>query len=107
MPLSLDSKTKHYISTIAHRASLSRQHEKSENATSSQPSPSQITTPTGSILNAYNGYLCFRARSDGPLYISIILMIASSVALAILLLIKLSKWSRIYYNSTFKGYFSS
>ena len=60
-PPLLDSKTEHYISTIAHRASLSRQRkatERSENATSSRVQQSQITTPTGSIPNAYNRYLC-------------------------------------------------
>ena len=70
-PPSLESKTKHYISTAAYRASLSRHGtatERSENATSScSTARAHITTPTGSILNANNGYLpIFRIRSGRP-----------------------------------------
>ena len=53
-------KTEHYSSITAHRANLSCQRkvtERSENATSSRLQQSQITTPTGSAPNAYNGYL--------------------------------------------------
>ena len=33
-----------------------------------EPSRSQITTPTGSIPNAYTDTSVFRTRSGGPLY---------------------------------------
>ena len=63
----------------------------------------QITTPTGSIPNAYNGYPPY----SGPAAVVSHHSHDISVALAILLFKKPSKGSRIYYNNTFKGYFSS
>ena len=60
---------------------------------------SQITTPTGSIPNAYNGYLHIPAR---PASVVSHHSHDISVALAILLL-KIN--IKIYHNNTFKGYF--
>ena len=65
---------------------------------------SQITTSTGSIPNAENGYL----RAPGPQRWSrIILMMLLLFTRLPLLFKKKTKWSRIYHNTTFKGYFSS
>ena len=53
-------KTEHYISTVVHRAGLSRQCkaiERSEKCDLIAFGQSHITTPTGSIPNAYNRYL--------------------------------------------------
>ena len=54
-------KTGHCISTVAYRASLSHHGtatDRSENAISScSTAQAHITTPTGSIPNAHNGYL--------------------------------------------------
>ena len=51
---------KYYIRNVAHCDSLSRHGtatERSKNATSSvHEAPAYITTPTGSIPNAHNGY---------------------------------------------------
>ena len=59
------------FSTIANRASLSRQRKATELEVGKrvqQPSRSQITTPTRSIIpNAYDGTSAFRTRSGGPL----------------------------------------
>ena len=58
------------FSTIANLDSLSRQRKATElevRKRVQQPSRSQITTPTRSIPNAYDGTSAFRTRSGGPL----------------------------------------
>ena len=72
MPPSLDSKTEHYISTIAHRASLSRQRKATERSENARRSTAQPITD----YHAYRKYTewlytdtsVFRTRSGGPLY---------------------------------------
>ena len=74
MPTSLDSKTKHYISTVALLTSLSCQckaTERSEMLYLIARSTARPITPTGSIPNAYNGYLHIPAHSGSPFHCSL------------------------------------
>ena len=123
-----DSKTRQYISTVAHHASLFRRGtstERSENATS------HITTPTRSILNAHNEYpRILHTHTHAAVVLSTVLTVsiecllykqviiaslgifyATSTAVAILQLKKISKWKymhRMYviiHLKAFKCYF--
>ena len=61
MPPLLDSKTEHYIVAVLRIVLaffVSVKQWKDQKMQPHRVQQSQITTPTGSIPNAYNGYLC-------------------------------------------------
>ena len=101
MPPLLDSKTEYYISTTAHRASLSRQHkatERSKSATSSCRTDHRLPHLPEIYRMPITDTSVFRTSNGGPYHSH-----DSSVALTILLSKKPSKWSRIYYDNREEG----